>query len=518
MYFTECARLADRHPDLADIVQRIDAQLGKLGAAAVVRKDDLASFLRADLNRVSSVLELLAQDGLLRAVEMIECTYCRMAVLRADYEVVREDEGEYTCTSCDRLLNDTTVDIIVAYRRGKTWRDNELSPNLATAFVATLSLRDLLHVRGIYPSAICAEDATEIQEALSAHLSIALEDEGLRDIRDSLYQNVELDSPDADAVLTVLLTALVMRCPDVHIAGSDEETIRMTMDRAVAACRDKASNSLKTIVDKLIEIKIVDCRIPEGDDPAFSDPRRALQLLQAYWSLGRSIVLNQMNTHISLQPHPLMRPVMNLRSRMETYFGRLSDHDGSLEASSAGDRLLELAVGGDPDEICAVPEWTNKEVQTVDAFLERVRLKLGSKTFPLTHEEKVFIEQAEMAIEDYRQQANKAWEDILRGVDRQNTRANEGAETNLQPQTTARRSADPALDEHAWYRYDRLAEAFGVSKDALRKRLDRFRNQNLNGWKENEDRRPREPGFLYQLKAVRGVIEDLRASSQRPAK
>ena len=69
-----------------------------------------------------------------------------------------------------------------------------------------------------------------------------------------------------------------------------------------------------------------------------------------------------------------------------------------------------------------------------------------------------------------------------------------------------------------WYTHDRLAEAFNVGKDALRKRLDRFREHKLDGWKENDDRRPREPKYLYQLGAVKTIVEELRASSQRPAK
>lgn len=36
--------------------------------------------------------------------------------------------------------------------------------------------------------------------------------------------------------------------------------------------------------------------------------------------------------------------------------------------------------------------------------------------------------------------------------------------------------------------------------------------------KANEDRRPREAGYLYQLRVVKTVVEELRASSQRPAK
>lgn len=426
MYFTECARLADRYPGLADLVTKVDAHLKKMGTAVVIRKADLASFFRADPNQVGSVLDLLAQGGLLQAEEMVECTFCRMAVLRADFEEAREEEGEYVCTSCDRLLTDKTVDLITTYRRGKMWGKDELSPHLAAAVVATISLRELSRIRGLYPAAIRDGDAEEFREALSAHLGVALEDESLHDIRDSLYKEVKLDDPDADAMLTVLLTTLVMRCPGVCIAGANEEAMRKTMDRAIEACMKKVASPLKAIVDQLLEIKIVDCRIPEGDDPAFSDPRRSLQLLLAYWSLGRTIVVNQMNGYVSLRPHPLLRLVTNLRARMEVYFGRLSDHDGALEAFTAGDRLLDLAVGGDPDELSAVPEWTNEEVQKVDSFLERVRLDIGAKTYPLTHEEKVFIEQAEVAIEEYKEQANTAWNHIYDNVTRQIAQAKGG--------------------------------------------------------------------------------------------
>ncbi len=220
MYFTECARLAERHPDLAGIVERIDAQLVGMGTAEVLRRDDLASYFRADPNQVGSVLEMLAWGDLLQSEEMVECPHCRMTALRSEYEAGWEEDGEYICTSCDEPLTDEAIAIVTTYRRGPKWRQTPLPKTL---------------------------------------------------------------------------------------------------------------------------------------------------------------------------PH-----------------------------------------------------------------VENGLAQAGAK-----------------AVE---------------------------------------------LDEQAWYRYDRLAEAFGVSKDALRKRLDRFREESLNGYKENEDRRPREPKHLYQLQAVRGIIEDLRASSERPAK
>jgi len=91
-------------------------------------------------------------------------------------------------------------------------------------------------------------------------------------------------------------------------------------------------------------------------------------------------------------------------------------------------------------------------------------------------------------------------------------------DTDLKGTASASTPPQRGLDEQAWYTYDRLAEIFNVGKDALRKRLARYREHNLNGWKENEDRRPREPKHLYRLKDVRHIIEELGASSERPAK
>ena len=73
-------------------------------------------------------------------------------------------------------------------------------------------------------------------------------------------------------------------------------------------------------------------------------------------------------------------------------------------------------------------------------------------------------------------------------------------------------------DTEAWYSPSRLAEIFRVNGDALRQRLNRYRARNGTGWKENEDRRPRESKYLYRLKDVRHIIDGLRASSERPAK
>lgn len=124
MFFTECANLAERHPDLAAAVQRIDAQLREMRTAEVIRVDGLASFLGLDPNQTSAVLEGLVEAGVLAAEEMVECAHCGMAILRSDYDEVMEEEDEYRCTSCDRLWEGRRVQAVTTYRRGKKWPES----------------------------------------------------------------------------------------------------------------------------------------------------------------------------------------------------------------------------------------------------------------------------------------------------------------------------------------------------------------------------------------------------------
>lgn len=71
-----------------------------------------------------------------------------------------------------------------------------------------------------------------------------------------------------------------------------------------------------------------------------------------------------------------------------------------------------------------------------------------------------------------------------------------------------------------------LADQYKLPVDAVKKRLERYREKNHNGWIENMDARPREPRFTYDHDAVRYILEDMKSkesrktfsSRQRPAK
>jgi hypothetical protein len=286
-------------------------------------------------------------------------------------------------------------------------RDVPLS--LAEAVVSCLALRDIPRLRAHYPSALRAEDAAELRAALTGHLRAALADSMFDDLRVPAL-GLNLDAPATDADLTALLFALLLRMPGTLPTAPDG------MRKAVAACQDRIGPPLKDIVTQLGEIKLFDCRIPEGD-PTFLDPRRSLQLLRAYWSVCRSLVLHQIDAPIGFQPHPLRRVIVSLRSRIEGHLTRLTESVGSAEAKAAMDSLLDCVLGGDPDDLAAAPEWSRQQVANVEAFLEDVRLRAGSKVFPLTHEEEVFIAHAEGAVQQYQQRVDEEWARMLARAD-----------------------------------------------------------------------------------------------------
>lgn len=126
MFFIECERLAERNPNLAAAIQSIDAQLREMRTAEVIRVGELASFLGLDPNQVSTVLEALAEDRVLNAEDMVECTHCGMAVLQSDYHEMLEEHDEYRCTSCDRLWKNGKIRAVTTFRRGEKWPEAPL--------------------------------------------------------------------------------------------------------------------------------------------------------------------------------------------------------------------------------------------------------------------------------------------------------------------------------------------------------------------------------------------------------
>jgi hypothetical protein len=122
----------------------------------------------------------------------------------------------------------------------------------------------------------------------------------------------------------------------------------------------------------------------------------------------------------------------------------------------------------------------------------------------------------EAAIAAYRQGIEA--QDAVHGVEKAQQQARSSA-AHVPAEGAMRNSASgTGPDGEGMYSAARLAELFDVPKDALRQRLKRYRKRNDDGWEETEGRRMRGPIFRYCLKYVRGIIDDLHASLERPSK
>ena len=87
-----------------------------------------------------------------------------------------------------------------------------------------------------------------------------------------------------------------------------------------------------------------------------------------------------------------------------------------------------------------------------------------------------------------------------------------GASIDLagKPHDTGDDVVEVAIEDDALLPARALAARFDVPLNALRQRLDRFRKKQDHGWMENADPKVREDKYLFHLKAVRPIIDELK--------
>ena len=115
MFFQESESIVREHPDLFQVVQQVDIQLSGISSQAPLRPADFSSVLGAEENQVVSVLELLAQKGVLLTEEMVECERCHNLMSADAFRQAIKDEDEFECTGCSHPFR-WRSELIVVYR------------------------------------------------------------------------------------------------------------------------------------------------------------------------------------------------------------------------------------------------------------------------------------------------------------------------------------------------------------------------------------------------------------------
>jgi hypothetical protein len=113
MFFPESDSIVRDHPGLQRVVGLVDSQLAKITSADPLRPGDFACVVGADINHVTSVFDLLAQNGVLRLTEMVECARCHTLIQATAFLQAVEDEDDFECPSCDRVVPARTQPISI---------------------------------------------------------------------------------------------------------------------------------------------------------------------------------------------------------------------------------------------------------------------------------------------------------------------------------------------------------------------------------------------------------------------
>jgi hypothetical protein len=291
--------------------------------------------------------------------------------------------------------------------------------SVADVVVLFMVTRDLVRIGRDYPDAMPQADHKAWVDEVTAHANLILKRPGFEGIKKLMKEPtlLEMNVPER---FGMLMSAAMMAHPAMAAPAGTPAEIQAAVEKAMSACQETASPHIKEQMSRLANLMVVSCRCPTGTAVKdFADPARFLQMLHRYWMLASAMVQAQATVHVGFNPHPLLHLIENVRDRLSTCFSRVVHLDGAGEAQQACDQLVGMLTEGDIDDLSAVPEWTNGELQRVERFIARARLKTGPRVFELTAAEEFFIKQSEHLIAEHEKRCRAAWKQMLARADAQ---------------------------------------------------------------------------------------------------
>lgn len=291
--------------------------------------------------------------------------------------------------------------------------------SVADVVVLFMVTRDLVRIGRDYPDAMPETDHKVWVDEVTAHANLILKRPGFEGISALMKEPTFLEMDIAER-FGILMSAAMMAHPAMAAPAGTPAEIRAAVEKAMSVCQETASGHAKSEMSRLANVMVVSCRCPTGTAVKdFAEPSRFLQMLHRYWMLASSMVQTQSSVHVGFNPHPLLHLIENVRDRLNTCFSHVTHLDGAGDAKHACDQLVGMLTEGDIDDLSAVPEWTNGELQKVERFIARARLKIGPREFPLTAPEEFFIKQAEHLIAEHDKRCRAAWKQMLARADAQ---------------------------------------------------------------------------------------------------
>lgn len=291
--------------------------------------------------------------------------------------------------------------------------------SVADVVVLFMVARDLVRIGREYPDVLSEGEHKAWLDQVLTRVDEMLAQPGFEAVltlmRSPTFLEVELSER-----LGVLMSTALMAHPAMPAPTGTPAEIKQAVEMTMNTCQATASPPVQEEISRLANLMVVSCRCPTGSSvKEFADPARFLQMLHRYWMLASAMVQTQATVHVGFNPHPLLHLIENVRDRLSTCFSKVLHLDGAGEAQQTCDQLVGMLTEGDIDDLSAVPEWTNGELQQVERFIARARLKVGSRVFELTAAEELFIKQSEHLIAEHEKRCRAAWKQMLARADAQ---------------------------------------------------------------------------------------------------
>lgn len=289
-------------------------------------------------------------------------------------------------------------------------------PLLPTAIIAAMSLRDLTRIARFYPDAIGAEETSRIYEKLKSALVSAAQVVGLGHIFDAIPLPT-LEDTGADTGFSAVMATIMMHHKDFTFHGEvDSEQSQEAHQQLLSKCLATCDSGIKDIGEQLHRIRLFDCLLPApGAGKEYASPRRAVRMVEIYWTMLRRLLAHHASAYASYRPHPLRLMLTSMQRRFRIAFERLQDFQIDNDSQESIDALIGTLLDGDPDELTVDEDWTYRRFDAVDRFIEGLREKIGIGVFELTYAEADFCEYCDKAIGEYTARVDKAWNRMLNG-------------------------------------------------------------------------------------------------------
>lgn len=288
---------------------------------------------------------------------------------------------------------------------------------LPSAALCAQTIRDMARMCAIYPDAMSPADAAALHDQLVDKFEFYLKLTGLPKF-DSIYQRPAFGDESIEAMMTIVFSVLLANHPLVRDLSAPEKDVSEQVKKASDACREDATDDVKTLVSRVVEVALFDCRMPSpASHASFGEPRRFMQLLELYWDRSRDIFLGEIRAHIGYRPHPLLRLLVNLNERLFRCFDALSEYEEIAKGKEVAKTLFDVLFEGEVDDLSCADEWVMQQLQIIDTSIQRLRLRFSGPAYELTHPEKIFLEFVTAQFATYRQDLAAKWSKMLRKID-----------------------------------------------------------------------------------------------------